>query len=280
MGDQILIQNFLSWLQAEGKANSTIDEYLRRVLKFKRYLASHSPKDLTQVTTSDIFVFQQSLLQRKQNSSTINGNISTLRVIYQWMVREGLISSNPVLANIHIRQNHNKIEPLVFVDLKLLVSFIETLKPNIKAAFCLMMGAGVRVGEVAKLRYSDITLRKGRVFISIKNAKWGSDREIPIIFAKAAEVVWAYRNSCSVSNEPLFRVSKRTLQWYATKFSKQTGVKFYCHLLRHMFAAKLLEHNVPIATIQYVLGHKNINMTMYYTRSAHIDLYSIAPVIY
>ncbi|MFC6259449.1 hypothetical protein [Levilactobacillus fujinensis] len=38
---------------------------------------------------------------------------------------------------------------------------------------------------------------------------------------------------------PLFRVSKRTLQYYAREFLKTIGIAFHCHLLRHTFAAKL-----------------------------------------
>ena len=70
-----------------------------------------------------------------------------------------------------------------------------------------------------------------------------------------------------------------TLQGYATAFAKETGIEFYCHLLRHTFAALLTEKGVPLTTVQYLLGHKSLGMTAHYAQSALVDLSDLTPKI-
>src|SRR5690606_14799845 len=110
--------------------------------------------------------------------------------------------------------------------------YIDTLPPNIRAAFYLMIGSGARVSEVTSLTREDFRIENGKLFIDIKNAKWGSDRYIPVVDQRAAEIIAEYVAGLDVSSLPAFRVTKRTLQTYATKFSKKYGIPFSCHVLR------------------------------------------------
>ncbi|WP_261787608.1 site-specific integrase [Lactobacillus taiwanensis] len=50
-------------------------------------------------------------------------------------------------------------------------------------------------------------------------------------------------------------------------------------MLRHTYAALLTEQGVPMPTIQYLLGHKNLGMTAHYTQSAITDLKDLTPEI-
>ncbi|WP_232458514.1 hypothetical protein [Lactobacillus johnsonii] len=76
-----------------------------------------------------------------------------------------------------------------------------------------------------------------------------------------------------IDNRPLFRLSKRTLQGYATQFAKDTGINFHCHLLRHTFAA-LLKKNPNNDTVS--LGTQEFR-TAHYAQSALVDLSDITP---
>jgi site-specific recombinase XerD len=71
---------------------------------------------------------------------------------------------------------------------------------------------------------------------------------------------------------PLFKIGKRRWQQLLEKASKSAGIPIHPHTLRHSFATMALKRGVKIEKIKDLLGHKNINTTMIYTRITQEDL--------
>ena len=276
---QKLINEFIEDQRLEGKAGGTLKEYKQRLEEIETYLNN---KNLTIQNTkkADLSDYTKTLFKKRQKITTIRGKLSTFRIFCLWAFKKGyiaevIISPDDYPKNVSV----NRVKRLTNEELRIFKAYIENLQENARAAFWLLYGSGCRVAEAAHLRPEDVTLRGKSVFIDIKDAKWGSDRCIPIINEEAAKIVWKYRSELEIDNRPLFRLSKRTLQGYATQFAKDTGINFHCHLLRHTFAALLTEKGVPLTTIQYLLGHKSLGMTAHYAQSALVDLSDITPEI-
>lgn len=273
------IKKFLRDCQLEGKAAGTLEEYQQRLLICQDYFWSIG-KGLLDVKNTDIPGLKTYLFQTGKKSQRVKCILSTLSVFMKWADKNGLIDEVPVTpADFPQTIKKQRIRRLTDEELRIFTAYIDGLQENARAAFWLLIGTGARVGEAAHLKKTDVTLKGRSVYISIRGAKWGSDRDIPIVDQRAAKIVWKYRQSVAVDKQPLFRLSKRTIQKYATLFAKKTGITFRCHLLRHTFAARLTEKGVPITTIQYLLGHKSIAMTAYYAQSALADVSSITPAI-
>lgn len=276
---QKLINEFIEDQRLEGKAGGTLREYKQRLEEIETYLNN---KNLTIQNTKkvDLSDYTKTLFKKRQKITTIRGKLSTFRIFCLWAFNKGyiaevIISPDDYPKNVSV----NRVKRLTNEELRIFKAYIENLQENARAAFWLLYGSGCRVAEAAHLRPENVTLRGKSVFIDIKDAKWGSDRCIPIINKEAAKIVWKYRSELEIDNRPLFRLSKRTLQGYATQFAQTTGISFHCHLLRHTFAALLTEKGVPLTTIQYLLGHKSLGMTAHYAQSALVDLSDITPEI-
>lgn len=272
-----LCKNFLEDKALEGCAKGTLREYKGRLKELGIFLKDKNLK-FESLEKADISTFLYYLTKKGQKNQTIKNKLSTIGVLIKWSVKKGL-RDNLEINTYYPKVVTSKISRLSDEELKVFKTYIDGLQENIRAAFYLMLGTGCRVGEAAHLRPTDISLKGKSIYIDIHEAKWGSDRQIPIVDQKAAEIVWKYREELSVDSRPLFRVSKRTLQGYATDFAKKTGINFRCHLLRHTFAALLTEKGVPITTTQFLLGHKSLNMTAHYAHSAIADLSDISATI-
>lgn len=269
-----MIQSFLNHLYQEGKAKSTINEYRRRLDKYNTYLIAIEV-DLLNATTSDLIDIRETMLLNELSARRINQIFSTVRVYYDYLILHGEIQANPVVQGLHMIPKNNPIEQLSKEDMRLFHSFVDNLQINARCAFLLMMATGARVGEVAHLKKTDFFYRDKQLYISITEAKWQSDRQVPVVDPSIVLILENYLKDIDITSQPVFRVSKRTLQRHMTNFSQKTGIPCHCHLLRHTFAAKLLEEEVPLEAIKVFLGHKNINMTAYYAHSARVDLTQI-----
>ena len=274
-----IVTEFLKDMRLEGKARSTLVEYKNRLSIYQKYLNRHEIS-ISEVKHEDILEFKREMLNFGWNPTTLKSVLSTIYVFNIWGRRNGVIKTMPLSpADYPKITSRKRIKRLTDEDLRLFTVYIDSLQENVRAAFWLMIGTGARVGEVAHLNMTDVQMRGRSIYVNITDAKWGSDRFIPIVDKQAAEIVWRFRQTVSADNRPLFRLSKRTLQWYATKFAQDTGIDFHCHLLRHTFAAKLTEKGVLITTVQFLLGHRSVSMTAYYAKSALVDVESITPKI-
>ena len=273
-----IIEEFLNDMKMERKAEGTIIEYRQRLETFCKFLEKEN-LDLAIIKSADLSTFVQTLFKNCLKVSTIRSKLSTIHVFIVWSVKKGYMTDVVLTPKDYPKNNSaERIKRLNDEDLAIFKEYIDTLQPNARAAFWLMLGSGCRVGEAAHLRAEDVTIRGKSIYIDIHDAKWGSDRCIPIVDTKAASIVWKYRTEVEIDSRPLFRLSKRTFQGYATDFAKKTGITFHCHLLRHTFAALLTEKGVPLTTVQYLLGHKSLGMTAHYAQSALVNLSDLSEI--
>lgn len=270
----VLMDEYLEHLRLERKAKNTIDTYRYHLTAFLSWVYNEN-YELGKMKPMDLVDFKECLLRQNKAERTINSVISCLRGYFDYLILYEVVKTNPVTSLLRMKVPHYKQDRLTDSELVHFYNYIDSLRPNIRAAFYLMIGSGIRVSETANLTQADFSLKDDQLYIDIKNAKWQSDRTIPVVDTKAQEVLIDYITTLDVSSLPAFRVSKRTLQTYATRFSKKYGIPFSCHVLRHTFATLLMEKGVPIEKIQFLLGHKSVSMTRHYTQSAFIDVSDI-----
>ena len=266
---------YLRHLHLEGKAENTIDTYRYHLIELLVWISDQNI-EILDVKPADLITFKEHLLKSGKSERTVNCIISCVRGYYDYLILNGLIDINPVSNLLRIKVPDYRQNRLTDEELNHFYHFIDHLQINVRAAFYLLIGSGARVSEITSLTKTDFIFKDSRLFVNIDDAKYGSDRLIPILHAKASEVLRDYLASLDVSSLPAFRVSKRTLQRHAANFSIETGISFSCHVLRHTYATLLLEKGVPIEKIQYLLGHKSVSITRHYTQSAFLNVNDLA----
>lgn len=150
----------------------------------------------------------------------------------------------------------------------------------------LMLDAGLRVGEVCRLRISDLFFEdtpKKALQIDSVLAEKGCTRLIPLSVrtVQALERMWLDVWRLQDLNSDLFAFTnnsqsgplavRQVQRIIAAASCKAIGRKIHPHVLRHTFATRLMRvTSTPV--IQRLLGHKNLSSTQVYTHPNGDDL--------
>lgn len=150
----------------------------------------------------------------------------------------------------------------------------------------LMCDAGLRVGEVVRLAYTDCyycckPVRKLKVRAEI--AKGGVEREVPLTGHVQFALGRFWRGSETADGKPDHdfmitrsqfgeRMTVRGVEKLLEKAGREKlGIKLYPHMLRHTCATKLMRIT-DMPTVQRILGHKHLSSTEIYTHPNSEDM--------
>lgn len=150
----------------------------------------------------------------------------------------------------------------------------------------LMLHAGLRVGEVARLPLSSL-ITQGQVnesvVITVDIAKNKTERKIPmskrLTAAVESLVEYLLAGPALTDDSYVFsgggsgqHISTRTIQRIIEGASRRSiGRATHPHVLRHTFATRLIG-TVNVRIIQILLGHKSLTSTQIYTHPNSVDL--------
>jgi integrase/recombinase XerD len=152
--------------------------------------------------------------------------------------------------------------------------------PKHRLMALLLYAAGLRVGELVRLRVADLDGDRG--LIRVRSGKGRKDR-YTLYSRNAAVAVEQYR-AVFKPVDWLFTggrrdrpISSRTVQKVLAAAARRAGIekRLTPHTLRHSFATHLLEQGTDIRYIQELLGHASTRTTEIYTHVSRRDLLRI-----
>jgi len=154
---------------------------------------------------------------------------------------------------------------------------------NLKHRTMLMLvySAGLRVGEVVKLKIEDLDSK--RKLIHLHCAKGKKDR-YTLLSDVALDSLRTYYKEYKPKDylfegaEGRKHLSERSIQQVFERAVKKAGIRKHVtvHSLRHAFATHLLESGVDLRYIQELLGHASSKTTEIYT---HVSKKSLGKIV-
>jgi tyrosine recombinase XerC len=204
--------------------------------------------------------------------------MSAIRSFYRYLLREGIISSNPI-EEVSSPKLDKRLPDFLNVDeVNLLLTAPDLTTPfgkRDRAIMELIYAAGVRVSEVVSLRLQSVDLYDRTVRVMGK----GNKERVVVIGQPAVQALNEYIRevrpgfASRKSAQSLFLnyegacLTERWIQMLIIKYAKAAGLdkKVYPHLLRHTFATHLLDGGADLRVVQELLGHANLATTQIYT---------------
>ena len=281
------IDRYSDYLVLERMApKNTVSSYVRDVTQFADFIIMYGRNDFTAVTPDDVRLYISKLEEQGRSPATVSRCLASLKSFFNRMEAEGLLAFNPA-SSVSVSCTAAKKPPQILSD-----SQIDRLleQPDIndskgcrdKAMLELLYATGIRVSELISLDVDDIMLSS-----SIIICGRSKERVIPI-YAKALKAVERYitgirpkiageYESALFVNNNGGRMSRqgfwKILKSYTEK--AKIDVDTTPRILRHSFAAHLLENGADLHSLQEMLGHADISSTQVYAQALKKELKDI-----
>lgn len=219
-----------------------------------------------------------SLSDGAREPKTIHRKISSLRSYYKYLIRQGLLTENPV-ADVILPKIRKKLPHFVEEER------METLLDRVgfgddftgkrdRAIIELFYGSGMRLSELVGMQTFDIDTERKTVKVLGKRNK---ERLIPVP-KETLDTLMDYlrlRNETQTADAALFvtekgaRVYPKLVYGIVQRYlgAVTTQQKKSPHVLRHTYATHLLNKGADINAIKELLGHANLAATQVYTHN-------------
>ncbi len=194
--------------------------------------------------------------------ATVNKELACLKTMFNKAILWGKVAENPVRSVKLLKEDNRRLRYLDQGEItKLIASCPDHLRPIVTIA----VFTGMRKGEILNLTWDAIDLNRGIIYLL--DTKNGEKREVLMndIVSQAISTVERTPDNpyvfLSHTDKPYTEVRKS----FSTAL-KMSGIKdFRFHDLRHTYASQLVMMGVDIKTVQELMGHKSIEMTLRYS---------------
>ena len=273
------------------KAENTIESYKRDVSQYITYLNNSGVEDAALATRATVLSYLLLLKNMGRATSTVSRTLASIRSFYVFLLQSGEAQSDPT-TNVeapHVEKKPPTILSTEEVDLLLSQPSASDSKGlRDKAMLELLYATGIRVSELINLNVSDISLAPA--FIRTSNGK--KERIVPVGHT-AVEAMTAYITKArrmlvkSGDEEALFvncsgaRLSRQGFWKIIKHYQQSAGIETEItpHILRHSFAAHLIENGADLHSVQEMMGYADISSTQVYSKlmNSHLrDVYAKA----
>lgn len=286
-----LTQQYLTFLRNQGNlAETTIHRHIGWVEKFLRFLGGADDVSISTLGIADVdrFIEQEALRLRHPPHRSF---VHALRSFFRFLHHSGKIGTDFSYLIHGPRRYKLQFLPTVLAwsEVKRILNSVDRLtKAGLQhyAILLLLTTYGLRAGEVAQLKLEDIDWRKETV--RIVRRKMGKDLWLPLTsqvgksileylrqgrpFSKYREIFLCVRAPWTpLSGSGVSYVVRKYIQ-IADLNPSQRGA----HLIRHSFATHLIRQGASLKQIGDILGHRNLESTHIYTKTAVERLREVA----
>lgn len=260
---KILFRDFSKEYLKYSKANKSPTSFERDVSIMYHLLQAFGDKFLTEITSALIERYKQRRLQSIK-PATVNRELACLKHMFSMAQNWEYTKENPVKKVKLLKEPPGRLRYLTEKEIQ---DLLTVCQGRLYSIVFTALYTGMRKSELLYLRWKDIDFQNKT--ITLRKTKNNEMRIIPV-----NETLWREFRLLYLKRRGPYVFSNRekpyqNLDNAFAKALKEAGIKdFRFHDLRHTFASHLVMKGVDIRTVQKLMGHKNIKMTLRY---AHLS---------
>lgn len=257
-----VLNEWLAYLDVEGKAGGTLYNYERRVGALLR----HTDKHVHEFTPEDINAYLATVPRPSRAVAR-----SIINKFFEWAELHDRLHRSPMGRVAKVKHVERRAVN-TFTDTE--VAALENLPAPDGQLFALLFGSGLRKGEARRLRRDDIDLDRSRLLV--RQGKGGKDRIVALTPSAVQavadlelterltpeEYLWGCRPGGGNVVSRRFAIGDSTFSTWYTACILAARVRYLSpHKTRHTYHELLRRYGLDLEKRQVLMGHKSSRTT-------------------
>ncbi|MBT2289580.1 tyrosine-type recombinase/integrase [Paenibacillus albidus] len=264
-------------------SDRTLAAYMAEMDKFHEYCVQHEVINIEDCTASLVKQYLLKCKEKGNNPTTVNSKLHILKIFFNYFENEMEIftaKTNPTKRIIFAKENI-KIEVFTDEQIKQMLRYYQAIKYRDKSLYAyrdyfliiFLLGSACRLGETVNLKWSDVDLVNQVITVTGKKRVASSipmtdklKREfieyrmfVEKYFPTMPETVFTDRNGKQLTDNALKMVFK-----HLKVIMNFKSVRLSAHTFRHTTAHRMIMAGCDIGTVQKLLRHSNVSMSLKY----------------
>ena len=265
-------EKFLKYLKDKDRANATIIAYAKDIDQLIESVAAAGKVSPTEIKKEDLLDFVKKLEDEHYTPKSVSRKINAIRTYFKSLKEDGVISEDPSVTLTHPKIEITPPRILSKMEYRALRDACRQ-GVRISAVVELLLQTGIRIGELRRLKLSDVEFGEGGKPGKIRVAPWGKNPERAVPLNRSVqEALKEYIKIRPQTKEEAVFVTKtgrpfliRNIRTTINRYFKIAGIeKAKVNDLRHTFVATHLSRGVPLTTVSRLAGHRRLTTTEKY----------------
>lgn len=259
-------KDFIDFLKGKKHSSATILAYGKDIDQLASFLEELDKQHIHQITKDDIQAFLGKLSDRGYTPKSLSRKLNSTRTFYRFLKMNEYITDDPSLLVAHPQYELATPRILKPTEYRALRDAARN-DARMHAVIELLLQTGIRIGELADLRLSDVQNDN----LQIRAHEKHPERLVPLN-KSAKEAYGRYiQVRPKVQDDHVFVTKSgkpflvRNIRTAIERYFRIAGIEnAKVNDLRHTFVAHHLKHGVSLVLLSKILGHKRLSTTERY----------------
>lgn len=249
------------WFELHGHQ---LKDGKKRLGKLKQIAAELGNPAGADFSAQDFADYRANRIAAGASANTVNHDHAYVRAVFAELIRMGdWTGQNPLRAVRAFKLSEKELSWLTAEQIQILLEQLDQSEnPHVMLISKICLSTGARWGEGEGLLVNQV--RAGAIHFS--NTKSGKNRSVPI--TKELEREIKKHHKLYGEGQKIFGPSHSTFRDRLKKTGIQLPRGQASHVLRHTFASHFMMNGGNILSLQKILGHSSLTMTMRYAHLA------------
>ncbi len=273
------MSQFAQYLKETKKVSAnTLQAYCRDANQFASYARAQG-FDILTAGKSQVLAYVIHMQKSGKSDASLTRAVSSLRTLYTYLMMHSKVKSNPASGLKLPKQEKKAPDFLTHEEIDALLDEADASTDRAirdKAMLEVMYASGIKVSELIALRTNDVDTDLGY----LRCCRTSNIRIVPLgksaVNALRSYLKFARPRLASEGEATLFvncsgsAMSRQGFWKIVKEYAAKAGITkdITPRTLRNSFALHMLENGADLASIQEMLGHKDISTTQMYARLA------------